>query len=93
MRFDRKGQVNDIVSAMILLVILGFIGIISVTVYDSIEDSMTDALSSSTGAAAITVGNFTENVYDGYDLASNLPLILAAALLLSVIVGLAVVLR
>lgn len=93
MRVDRKGQVNNIVSAMVLVLIVGFIGIISITIYDSIDDSMTSALSSSTGDAAQTLGNFSGAVYDGYDLVSNVPLVLAAALLLSVIIGLAVVLR
>lgn len=91
---DKKGQVNsNLVSGMIFLVIIGFLGIISITVYDSVEGSMSNTLSSSTQEAAQTLNNFTETTYDGYDLVSNLPIILAASLLLAVIIGLTAYVR
>lgn len=89
-----KGQMNNsIVASMIILLIVGFLGIISLTVYDSIEGSLSSSLSTSTGDAAQTVGNFTENFYDGQDLVSNLPIVIAAGLLISVIVGFTLYLR
>lgn len=94
MRLGSKGQAaGNIAAGMILVVIVGMIGLISITVYDSVENSLEGSLSSSTGSAALTLSNFTENVYDGYDLASNVPIILAAALLLAVIVGFAIYMR
>lgn len=91
MRLGNKGQANNaIVASMIVLLIVAVVGIVGVTVYDSIEDSLGADL---TGAAAATKGNFTANVYDGYQLASNIPIILAAGLLLTVIIGFAVYVR
>jgi len=80
-----KGQASGaIVNSMIILLIVAVVGIVGVTVYDSIEDSLGADL---TGDALATKGNFTENVYDGYDLAANIPIVLAAGLLLTVIIG------
>ncbi|GAG76690.1 unnamed protein product [marine sediment metagenome] len=85
--FGNKGQTNNgIVNAMIVILIVAVVGIVGVTVYDSIETSLGADL---TGDALTTKGNFTENVYDGYDLASNVPIVLAAGLLLMVIMGFA----
>lgn len=83
---DNKGQMmsNGIVTAMIVILIVAVVGIVGITVYDSIEDSLGSDL---TGDALATKGNFTSNTYDGYDLASNIPIILAAGLLLSAIIG------
>ena len=81
----KKGQAsNAIVNSMIILLIVAVVGIVGVTVYDSIEGSLGADL---TGDALATKNNFTENVYDGYDLASNIPIVLAAGLLLTVIIG------
>ena len=89
--FGNKGQANNaIVTSMIIILIVAVVGIVGVTVYDSIEDSLGSDL---TGDALATKNNFTENVYDGYDLASNIPIVLAAALLLSVIIGFALYVR
>ena len=64
-----KGQAsNAIVSSMIVLLIVAVVGIVGVTVYDSIAGSLGSDL---TGTALATKNNFTENVYDGYDLAAN----------------------
>ena len=88
---NKKGQAsNAIVNSMIILLIVGVVGIVGVTVYDSIENSLGADL---TGDALATKGNFTENVYDGYDLASNIPIVLAAGLLLTVIIGFALYMR
>jgi len=81
---------NTIVGSMIVLLLVGFVGIVSLTVYDSIDDSLTDSLSSSTGDASAVVKNFSGSFYDGQQLASNVPIILAAGLLLMVIMGFAV---
>jgi len=87
----RKGQAsNAIVNSMVILLIVGVVGIVGVTVYDSIENSLGADL---TGDALTTKDNFTENVYDGYDLASNIPIVLAAGLLLTVIIGFALYVR
>ena len=91
MKIRNKGQArNDLVGAMILILIVGVVGLIGLTVYDSIDDSLGADL---TGDALATKGNFTDNVYDGYDLASNIPIILAAGLLLTVIIGFAMYVR
>lgn len=83
-----KGQANSmIVASLTLLVIIGFLGLVSVTIYSNIEDSVDDSLSSTTGQAAQTMNNITAGVYDGYDLAANIPIILAAGMLLAVIIG------
>lgn len=85
MRLGNKGQANNaIVAAMIIVLMVGVVGLIGVTVYDSIDNSIGSDL---TGDALATKGNFTDGVYDGYDLASNIPIILAAGLLLTVIIG------
>lgn len=87
----RKGQAdNTIVNSMVVLLVVGVVGIIGVTVYDSIENSLGSTL---TGDALATKGNFTENVYNGYDLAANIPIVLAAGLLLTVIIGFAMFVR
>ena len=92
LKLGRKGQMNNsIVSAMILVVIVGFIGVISITIYDDIDDSMVNTASTTT--AKNTIGNFTDNVYDGYDLAANIPIVLAAALIITVVLGMAMVVR
>lgn len=75
---------------MILVLLVGVVGLVGVTVYDSIDNSLGADL---TGDALATKGNFTENVYDGYDLASNIPIVLAAGLLLTVILGFALYVR
>lgn len=81
----KKGQAsNAIVNSMVILLIVGVVGIVGVTVYDSIQSSLGASL---TGKALTTKNNFTDNVYDGYDLASNIPIVLAAGLLLTVIIG------
>lgn len=91
MKLGNKGQgSNAIVAAMILILIVAVVGIVGITVYDSIDDSLGSDL---TGDALATKNNFTENVYDGYDLASNIPIILAAGLLLTVIIGFAIYVR
>lgn len=89
--FGNKGQANNaIVGAMILILLISVVGIVGITVYDSIESSLGGDL---TGDALATKGNFTENTYDGYDLASNIPIILAAGLLITVILGFALLTR
>jgi hypothetical protein len=91
MRLSNKGQAsNAIVSSMVIILIVAVVGIVGVTVYDSIENSLGADL---TGDALATKDNFTENVYDGYDLASNIPIVLAAGLLLTVIIGFALYVR
>jgi hypothetical protein len=86
-----KGQAsNAIVQSMLVLLIVAAVGIVGITVYDSIENSLGADL---TGDALATKNNFTENTYDGYDLASNIPIVLAAGLLITVIVGFALYLR
>jgi hypothetical protein len=90
----RKGQAeNTVVATMLLLVVVGFLGVIMVTVYDSVESSLTGSIASTTSDAYYTSQNFTENYYDGMDLASNIPIVLAAGLLIAVIVGFALYVR
>lgn len=94
MKLGNKGQAgNSIVAAMLLLVVVGFLGIIMVTVYDSVETSVTGSIASTTSDAYATSSNFTGNYYDGMDLASNIPIVLGAGVLLSVIVGFALYVR
>lgn len=91
MRLSNKGQAsNAIVASMVIILVVAVVGIVGVTVYDSIENSLGADL---TGDALATKANFTENVYDGYDLASNIPIVLAAGLLLTVIIGFALYVR
>jgi hypothetical protein len=91
MRLSNKGQAsNAIVASMVIILVVAVVGIVGVTVYDSIENSLGADL---TGDALATKDNFTENVYDGYDLASNIPIVLAAGLLLTVIIGFALYVR
>jgi len=85
LKLGNKGQANNaIVAGMLLVLIVSVVGIVGITVYDSIENSLGSDL---TGDALATKANFTENTYDGYDLASNIPIVLAAGLLLTVIIG------
>lgn len=84
---------GNIVTGLIGLLLIGFLGIISITVYSDLDDSLTATLASSTSDAAYTMGNFSENFYDAEDLASNIPVVLAAGLLLAVLVGLAFYVR
>ncbi|GAG79400.1 unnamed protein product [marine sediment metagenome] len=87
-----KGQAggNAIVGGMLLLLMVAVIGIITITVYDSIDNSLGNDL---TGAAGAARDNFSDNFYDGTDLASNIPIVLAAGLLLTVIVGFVMYMR
>lgn len=86
-----KGQANNaIVQGMLLLLIVAVIGIVAVTVYASIASSLGADL---TGAASAAKENFSENFYDGTDLASNIPIVIAAGLLLSVIMAFALYMR
>lgn len=89
-----KGQADStIIAGLMVLIIVGIVGITSITVYDSIQSSLSGSLTSTTSESAITMDNFTENVYNGYDLASNIPIVLAAGLLLAVIMGFAMLTR
>jgi len=89
-----KGQAgNNIIGGMILIIIVGFLGIISLVIYDSVETSMLASISTTTADSYYTVQNYTENFYDGEDLVSNVPIVLAAGLLLAVIVGFALYVR
>ena len=85
MKTKNKGQAgNTIVAAMVSLLIVGFLGIVSITIYSDISSSMKTASSTS---ADYVIDNFSGNFYDGQDLASNIPIVLAAGLLLMVIMG------
>ena len=75
---------------MVIILIVGMLGIVILTVYASIDDSLSTA---TTTTAQETIGNFSSNYYNGMDLAANIPIVLAAGLLLSVIVGFAVFVR
>jgi len=79
------------VQSMVLLMMVGILGVMSVTVYSNLHDTFTDT--ASTTAADMAIGNFSENFYDGEDLVSNLPIVIAAGLLLSVIIGFAMFIR
>ena len=72
-------------SGLIVLLLVGFLGIVSITVFDSIKTSVTSA-SATTRATQVT-NNITDNFYDGMDLTSNVPIVLAAGMLLAVIIG------
>jgi hypothetical protein len=90
---DKKGQGMNIIPAVILLMLVGFVGIVSITVYDSIESSLASGLSSTTSDAYYTHSNFSGEVFDGYTLASNIPIVLAAGLLIMVILGFGLYIR
>jgi len=92
MKLGLKGQAsNTIVQSMILLVIVGFLGIISVTIYENLDSSFTNTASDT--AAVRAIGNFSSNFYDSEDLVSNVPIVIASGLLLTVIIGFAVYVR
>jgi hypothetical protein len=88
----KRGQAsnNAIVGGMLLILMVAVIGLVAITVYDSIDDSLGTDL---TGAAGAARDNFSDNFYDGTDLASNIPIVLAAGLLLTVIIGFAMYMR
>lgn len=91
---DKKGQAGaNILAGMILLVLIGVIGITSITVYDSVDDSLSSTLTSVSSDAGQTLGNFTDNVFEGYSLTGNVPIVLASGLLIAVILGFALVAR
>lgn len=86
-----KGQANNaIVAAMILILVVSVVGIVGITVYNSIDSSLGSDL---TGTSLATKNNFTNNTYEGYVLAGNIPIILAAGLLITVILGFALFTR
>lgn len=81
---------NATIAGMITLLVVAFVGITSITIYDDVETSMTAA--AGTSADAINA-NFTANFYSGEQLAANVPIILAAGLILAVILGFAAAVR
>jgi hypothetical protein len=84
-------QGNAIIGGMVMLMIVAFLGLVSVTVYDSIAGSVVDGMSAADATNA--ANNFTDNFMEGEQLASNIPIVLAAGLLLMVIMGLALYVR
>lgn len=82
---------NNLVSGLIVLMLVGFLGIVSITIFDSIDTSTTDA--GQTTRATQTRGNITDGFYNGMDLSSNIPIVLAAGMLIAVIVGFALYVR
>ena len=91
MKMKNKGQAsNDIVGGMVMILVIGMLGIVILTVYASIDDSLATA---TTTSAQQTIGNFSGSYYNGMDLAANIPIVLAAGLLLTVIVGFSVFVR
>lgn len=94
MSLGKKGQANSAVLAgMLLLVVIGVIGITSITIYSSIDTSLTSTITSTTSAAIPTINNFSDNTYEGYSLAGNVPIVIAAGLLISIILAFAVFTR
>ncbi|GAG79396.1 unnamed protein product, partial [marine sediment metagenome] len=51
---DKKGQAigGNIVQGMLLLMIVAFLGIVSITVYDSIESGVTDGMNTASATNA-----------------------------------------
>jgi len=84
---SNKGQLGgtNLVYGMFILMIVGFLGIVSITVYDSVRASTVEGMN--TASATNAAANFTANFLDGEELASNLPIVIAASLLLTVIIG------
>lgn len=68
-----------------MLMVVAFIGITAVTIYSSIRDGVYD--SATTAAATNAINNFSDNFYEGTDIASNIPIVVAAGLILSVIMA------
>ena len=91
MKFNKGQAGNNLVSGLIVLMLVGFLGIVSITIFDSIQTSTTNA--AQTTRATQTVSNITDSFYEGMELSSNIPIVLSAGLLLAVIVGFALYVR
>jgi hypothetical protein len=92
-KLSTKGMAdNTIVNSMIIMLVVGVVGLIGITVFNSINSSLIGDLTSGS-AADYAADNFTDGFYEGMDLSSNIPIVLAAGLLLMVIIGFAMYVR
>jgi len=83
-----KGQNLALVGGVIGIVVVAVLLLIGNIVYSQIAASMGGTL---TGAAAAVQGNITSNTQNAFQLAASTPLVLGAALILTVILGFAAV--
>jgi hypothetical protein len=91
---SNKGQAgNEIVTGMITLLMVGMMGLICILVYNNISTSVIPDLGATTSAARMTANNLSDGFFDGMDLSSNIPIVIAAGILLMVIIGFAMYVR
>jgi len=80
---DRKGQISQVPSQMILLLIVVVVGILVIKVFSELDDGLA-SMSSSTSANA-AAGNFSSGTYDGFQMLSITPYIAVAAIIIMLV--------
>ena len=86
LRRQKKGMVNIIVGAVLAIVVSGILLMIGV----EINASVYNAMPAVTGTANTTIGNVNTAIYGGYQLATVLPIVLAAsAIIIAILAGFA----
>ena len=83
---NKDGIVNIIVGAVLAIVVAGILLMIGVEINASIYNAMPAV----TGEANTTIGNVNNAIYGGYQLATVLPVVLAAsAIIIAILAGFA----
>lgn len=80
---NRRGIMNMILGSIILVVVASILVMISAVVISSTSEAMPAV----EGAANDTITNITNGAYNGLDLMTVLPVVLAAGAIISAIVG------
>jgi hypothetical protein len=83
LRKNRKGIMNLILGSIILVVVASILVMISAEVIASTASAMPAV----TGAANTTITNITSGAYNGLNLMTVLPVVLAAGAIIAAIVG------
>ena len=86
---NKKGVLNVVIGSVLAVVVAAILIMISTEIVANVSNSMPAV----TGAANTTITNITEGTYGGLQLMTVLPIVLAAAAIISAVVGGFMVLR
>ena len=88
-----KGMIDSgtIIGGLVTILVIGVMISIMVGINSKIDTSITNSLSSSTidQAARVVIGNSTASVNQSYGLASNIPILIIAVLMILILLSVA----
>jgi hypothetical protein len=90
---NNKGMIDSgvIIGGLILVLIIGVFVMLGGVISSQVQTSLTNTMATST-VAIQTIGNATENVNSSYILASNIPIVVVAAVVILVMLSMAMTL-